>query len=331
MLLSGAVAGLIGMPQLFGDSHQYGSTIQTGIGFTGIAVALLGRNNPIGIAFGALIFAFLNEQANRLGHPGRHLARHHLGDAGRRRACRSSSRTRSYAATATSSNSKPWPERCRASPRRCRHECRDHSRPDRRRRHLQPSSGYSLHDADLDVDAARSSSCCRRPGSSPVPMTSRRPGTLRAALISAIPIALAGLGGLWSERAGVVNIGLEGMMILGTLGAGYYGYHYGVWVGVLGAMAFGAIGGLLHAIATVVFNVDHIVSGVAINIISARYRGLPRRAVLQRAARRWSDAVAVAGQAADDHDPGPVRCARAISRTRTGSWSPMRRRSSTRW
>jgi len=94
-------------------------------------------------------------------------------------------------------------------------------------------------------------------------------GTLRAALISAIPIAMAGLGGLWSERAGVVNIGLEGMMILGTLGAGYYAYHFGVWVGVLGAMAFGAIGGILHAIATVVFNVDHIVSGVAVNLIAA--------------------------------------------------------------
>jgi simple sugar transport system permease protein len=94
-------------------------------------------------------------------------------------------------------------------------------------------------------------------------------GTLRAAMVAAIPIALAGLGGLWSERAGVVNIGLEGMMILGTLGAGYYGYHFGPWVGVLGAIAFGLIGGLLHAIATVVFNVDHIVSGVAINIIAA--------------------------------------------------------------
>ncbi|CAN5432927.1 ABC transporter permease [soil metagenome] len=94
-------------------------------------------------------------------------------------------------------------------------------------------------------------------------------GTLRAALISAIPIALAGLGGLWSERAGVVNIGLEGMMILGTLGAGYYTYYYGVWVGVLGATAFGAIGGVLHALATVVFRVDHIVSGVAVNIIAA--------------------------------------------------------------
>ncbi len=66
MLLSGAVAGLIGLPNLFGESHNYGSTFQTGIGFLGIAVALLGRNNPVGIAFGALIFAFLSEQGNLL-------------------------------------------------------------------------------------------------------------------------------------------------------------------------------------------------------------------------------------------------------------------------
>lgn len=67
MLMSGAVAGLIGMPNLFGVSHNYGSTIQVGIGFAGIAVALLGRNHPVGIAFGALIFAWLGEQANPLG------------------------------------------------------------------------------------------------------------------------------------------------------------------------------------------------------------------------------------------------------------------------
>ena len=66
MLLSGAVAGLIGMPTLFGDAHNYGSSFQTGIGFAGIAVALLGRNHPVGIAFGALIFAFLTEQGNLL-------------------------------------------------------------------------------------------------------------------------------------------------------------------------------------------------------------------------------------------------------------------------
>ena len=67
MLISGALAGLIGMPNLFGESYNFGSTIQSGIGFAGIAVALLGRNNPVGVAFGALIFAFLNEQANPLG------------------------------------------------------------------------------------------------------------------------------------------------------------------------------------------------------------------------------------------------------------------------
>ena len=66
MLLSGAVAGLIGMPVLFGQSHSYGTTFETGIGFAGIAVALLGRNNAVGVAFGAVIFAFLNNQGNAL-------------------------------------------------------------------------------------------------------------------------------------------------------------------------------------------------------------------------------------------------------------------------
>ena len=103
-------------------------------------------------------------------------------------------------------------------------------------------------------------------------------GTLRAALVAAIPIALAGLGGLWSERAGVVNIGLEGMMIAGTLGAGYFTYHYGVWVGLLGAVLFGAVGGALHALATVTFGVDHIVSGVAINIIAVGVSGFLAKA-----------------------------------------------------
>jgi simple sugar transport system permease protein len=93
-------------------------------------------------------------------------------------------------------------------------------------------------------------------------------GTVRAALRAAMPIALAGLGGLWSERSGVVNIGLEGMMIMGTIGAGWAGYQWGMWAGVAFALMFGAIAGGLHAVATVGFGVDHIVSGVAINIIS---------------------------------------------------------------
>jgi ABC-type uncharacterized transport system permease subunit len=92
-------------------------------------------------------------------------------------------------------------------------------------------------------------------------------GTIGAALSLAIPIGMAGLGGLWAERAGVVNIGLEGMMILGTFGAGWIGWQHGPWLGVLSAVIFGALGGLVHAIATITFGVDHIVSGVAVNIL----------------------------------------------------------------
>jgi ABC-type uncharacterized transport system permease subunit len=92
-------------------------------------------------------------------------------------------------------------------------------------------------------------------------------GSIQAAIIATCPILMAAMGGLWSERAGVVNIGLEGQMILGTWGAGYFTYYYGPWQGILGAALLGAVGGLIHAIATVTFGVDHIVSGVAINII----------------------------------------------------------------
>ncbi len=92
-------------------------------------------------------------------------------------------------------------------------------------------------------------------------------GTVGAALGLAVPIGMAGLGGLWAERSGVVNIGLEGMMILGTFGAGWIGWQYGPWAGLVSAAAFGAAGGLIHAVATVTFGVDHIVSGVAINIL----------------------------------------------------------------
>jgi general nucleoside transport system permease protein len=92
-------------------------------------------------------------------------------------------------------------------------------------------------------------------------------GSIQAAIIATCPILMAAMGGLWSERSGVVNIGLEGQMILGTWGAGYFTYYYGPWQGILGAALLGAVGGLIHAIATVTFGVDHIVSGVAINII----------------------------------------------------------------
>jgi ABC-type uncharacterized transport system permease subunit len=93
-------------------------------------------------------------------------------------------------------------------------------------------------------------------------------GSFGAALRLTVPVLLAGLGGLYAERCGVVNIGLEGMMVLGTWFAGWAGYEFGPWWGLLLGILGGAMGGLLHAIATVTFGVDQIVSGVAINIIA---------------------------------------------------------------
>ncbi|MEV5143394.1 ABC transporter permease [Streptomyces sp. NPDC052727] len=66
MIISGAVAGLIGMPTLLNDSHQFSNDFPAGIGFTGIAIALLGRNHPVGIALGALLWGFLERTTNHL-------------------------------------------------------------------------------------------------------------------------------------------------------------------------------------------------------------------------------------------------------------------------
>ena len=94
-------------------------------------------------------------------------------------------------------------------------------------------------------------------------------GTFGSAIRLSIPIMLAGLGGLYSEKTGVVNIGLEGMMIMGTWFGAWGGYTFGAWQGIFIGMFGGALFGLIHAIATVSFQVDHIVSGVAINILAA--------------------------------------------------------------
>jgi len=93
--------------------------------------------------------------------------------------------------------------------------------------------------------------------------------TMKNTVSLGLPILLCGLGGIWAERSGMINIGLEGMMILGTWGAAFGGYHWGPWMAVVSGMIFGALGGALHAVATVTFGVNHIVSGVAINLLGA--------------------------------------------------------------
>jgi simple sugar transport system permease protein len=66
MLVSGAVAGLVGMPTLLNETGNYGNDFPEGIGFTGIAIALLGRNHPLGMAFAALLWGFLERTGTQL-------------------------------------------------------------------------------------------------------------------------------------------------------------------------------------------------------------------------------------------------------------------------
>ncbi|WP_282792878.1 ABC transporter permease [Streptomyces sp. CC224B] len=70
MLISGAVAGLAGLPILLGDVHTYSLSFPTGLGFTGIGIALLGRNSPVGIALASLLWAFLVKASQALDYKG---------------------------------------------------------------------------------------------------------------------------------------------------------------------------------------------------------------------------------------------------------------------
>ncbi|GAA3849549.1 ABC transporter permease [Streptomyces sedi] len=121
-----------------------------------------------------------------------------------------------------------------------------------------------------------------------------------SAMTFAVPIGLAGLGGLWAERAGVINIGLEGMMMLGLFAAGWIGWQHGPWAAVAAGIVGGALGGLVHALATVTFGVDHIVSGVAINILAL--------GVVQFLAKQWfgNEGSAAADAGGNDKQSPPM-------------------------
>ncbi|MGO9713024.1 MAG: ABC transporter permease [Polyangiaceae bacterium] len=86
----------------------------------------------------------------------------------------------------------------------------------------------------------------------------------------AVPYACAALGGVWSERSGVVNIALEGMLLAGGLAAVVAAHATGsAWAGVGAACAVAAAMGAVHAATFVYGRVDAIVSGIALNLIAA--------------------------------------------------------------
>ncbi|MBC1276272.1 ABC transporter permease [Nostoc sp. UCD121] len=93
---------------------------------------------------------------------------------------------------------------------------------------------------------------------------------LIASLRLAVPLAFAALGGLYSERSGVLNIALEGMLLTGAFTAAAATFYTGnPWLGILASLIAGGLVGLLHAVLCVTLRVDQLVSGLAINLVAA--------------------------------------------------------------
>jgi simple sugar transport system permease protein len=83
------------------------------------------------------------------------------------------------------------------------------------------------------------------------------------------PIGFAALGGVFSEKSGVTNIALEGIMIVTTFGIVWGSIMFGsIWLGLLFAVLLGVIVAAIHALVTVTYKVDQIISGTAINILA---------------------------------------------------------------
>ena len=114
------------------------------------------------------------------------------------------------------------------------------------------------------------SGCRRRPR----PSTASSTGVLAATLRFATPLAFAAMGGIFSERSGVVNIGLEGMMLMGAFFAVWGSVWSGSWVvGLLMAMLFGGLLALVHAFFCIHLRADQIVSGFAVNFLALGLTG----------------------------------------------------------
>lgn len=94
-------------------------------------------------------------------------------------------------------------------------------------------------------------------------------GLLSTTLLKAVPLTLGAMSGILCERAGVVNIAIEGMMLMGAMFGGLVGsVTQNLWLGVLAAVASSVLLGLVHAVLSIRYKINQIISGTAINIFS---------------------------------------------------------------
>ncbi|MDM9380428.1 ABC transporter permease [Chlorogloeopsis sp. ULAP01] len=103
---------------------------------------------------------------------------------------------------------------------------------------------------------------------------------LVASLRLAVPLAYAALGGLYSERSGVLNIALEGMLLTGAFSSSVATFYTGnVWIGVFAALVAGGFVGLIHAFLCISLYVNQLVSGLAINLVVVGFTSFLARLV----------------------------------------------------
>jgi general nucleoside transport system permease protein len=95
------------------------------------------------------------------------------------------------------------------------------------------------------------------------------------------PIALGAMAGIWAERSGVINIAIEGMMLTGAaFGFVAFVFTGSIWFGVFAAIFLGGLISLLHALLSITFRTDQIISGTVINILAIGVTGYLRRQFL---------------------------------------------------
>jgi simple sugar transport system permease protein len=96
------------------------------------------------------------------------------------------------------------------------------------------------------------------------------PGMVQATLMAATPLTLGAMAGIFCERAGIINIAIEGMMLSGAFAAVAFASVFdSLWMGLLAASLMGGLMAALHAVLSIKYKVDQIISGTVINILAA--------------------------------------------------------------